>query len=266
MYKYESQIDKYDEVYKKSEYTELEVPDYKITNGINVSGKNIFVVGAGTARDVKFLIPKNKVVAADYSISAVKHLKSLGIDAFQADLNNPIAKIKNKSMDIVVAKDILEHLEKPSVLMSEIARILKPKGYAVLDVPNHFFLPMRMRILFGNNLIWKTIDHNHTNDFKEWDYMHKIFFTWKGFQEFIKEHGLVVSKNFWDFGTLNHYSQPEMVMYHLKNKNNKLVANIASVIWSVFNFVLPRSLRSFIVSLSPSLFCASFYVWVRPKK
>jgi SAM-dependent methyltransferase len=266
MYKQRSQIDLYDEVYKKDVYTELEVPDYKITGGIDIKNKKILVVGAGTARDVKFLVKNNNIIAADFSISAVKHLKKIGIEAFQADLNNPIKRVKNNSIDIVVAKDILEHLEKPSVLLSEIRRVLKPNGYAVLDVPNHFFLPMRLRLLFGNNLIWKTIDHDHTKDFKEWDYMHKIFFTWNGFKEFIKLHNLKIARNFWDFGTLNHYSQPEMAIIHLENSGKKGMANILKTFWSIVNFVLPRSFRSYLVSLSPSLFCASFYVWVKPNK
>ncbi len=270
MYKNKTQIDKYDEIYKKVEYTEYDVPDYKITDYKDFKNKKILVFGAGTARDIKFLINNNQVFAADYSKSSVNYLKNLGINAILADLNKPVLSLKDSEFDLVIAKDILEHLQEPSILLSEIKRVLKPSGYAVLDVPNHFFLPMRLRILFGHNLIWKTIDHSHLNDFKEWDYMHKVFFTWNGFQEFIDVHGLKIVKNFWDFGTLNHYSQPELVVTHLSNSKNKMIKDVVSpliaTVWKIINIIFPRKLRSALVSVSPSLFCASFYVWVKVKK
>jgi SAM-dependent methyltransferase len=267
MYINKNQIDKYDEIYKQEDYTEFDMPDYKIVSeNMSIENKKILVFGAGTARDIIYLLKDNDVYAVDFSKSSVNFLKKLGIKTILADLNKPVKDLKDKSFDLVIAKDILEHLEEPSILLSEIKRVLKPTGYAVLNVPNHFFLPMRLRILFGHNLIWKTIDHSHRELFKEWDYMHKIFFTWKGFQEFINVHGLKIVRNFWDFGTLNHYSQPEMAIVHLENSNKKSLSNIVTVIWKIFNFVLPRWIRSNIVSISPSLFCASFYVWVKPKK
>jgi len=266
MYTNKNQINKYDEIYKKEEYTKFDIPDYKITDGKEVKNKKILVFGAGTARDIKYLLKDNDVYAVDFSKSSVNFLKKIGIKTIHANLNKPVDVLKDKTYDLVIAKDILEHLEEPSILLCEIKRVLKPSGYAVLNVPNHFFLPMRLRILFGHNLIWKTIDHSHQELFKEWDYMHKIFFTWQGFQEFINVHEFRIVHNFWDFGTLNHYSQPEMAIVHLKNSNREIAAKILEVIWSIFNFILPRRIRFLIVSLSPALFCASFYVWIKPKK
>lgn len=266
MYKYKSQIEKYDDVYKKDIYSDFDLPDYKIVGEKVVEHKNILTLGGGTGRDIRYLLKNNKVYAVEYSESAIESLKKLGIKTYKADLNNPISDIRTSSMDIAIAKDILEHLERPSTLISEIHRVLKPDGYAVIDVPNHFFLPMRLSILFGHNMIWKTFDHSHEKDFKEWDYMHKIFFTWRGFQEFLKVHKMKIIKNYWDLGTLNHYSQPEMVIRYLENTGKGTIAKFLSIAWLVFNFVFPRKLRSYVVSLSPSLFAASFYVWARPKK
>lgn len=266
MYTNKNQIDKYDEIYKKEEYTQFDIPDFKITGGKEIKNKKVLVFGAGTARDIKFLIKDNDVYAVDFSKSSVEFLKKLGLKTILADLNKPVNSLKSKDYDLIIAKDILEHMEEPSILLSEIKRVLKPSGYAVLNVPNHFFLPMRLRILFGNNLIWKTIDHSHQELFKEWDYMHKIFFTWSGFQEFIGVHGLKIVRNFWDFGTLNHYSQPEMAIIHLENSNKNSLAKVLTILWKLFNLILPRGFRSYLVSISPALFSASFYVWVKSKK
>lgn len=260
----QTQEEKYDEWYKKKEYTDFIVPDPKIADGKEIKNKKILVLGAGTARDIRFLIKINEIHAIDISTASINYLNKIRIKAIKGDLDKKL-QFKDNFFDLVIAKDILEHLENPLTLSKEIGRVLKPSGYAVIDVPNHFFLPMRIKMLFGGNIIWKTIDHNHTNDFEEWNYMHKIFFTWMGFQKFIKTSGLVISKTFWDFGTLNHYSQPEMVLDYMKQKGlSNVLIKISEASWNIFNFVFPKRLRSAVVSVSPSLLCASFYVWVKP--
>ena len=40
--------------------------------------------------------------------------------------------------DLVINKDVLEHLVHPEHLVSEIARITRRGGYALIHVPNHF--------------------------------------------------------------------------------------------------------------------------------
>jgi SAM-dependent methyltransferase len=262
----QTQEEKYDKWYETKEYTDYIVADSKITNGKEVKNKKILLLGAGTARDVRFLIDSNEVYAIDISKISVDFLRKLGIKSFKGDLNMTL-EFKDNCFDLIIAKDILEHLDSPLTLSKEISRVLKPSGYAVIDVPNHFFLPMRLKMLFGGNIIWKTIDHDHTKEFQEWNYMHKIFFTWKGFQRFLNESGLKVVKTFWDFGTLNHYSQPEMVISYMKQKgSSNILTKILEISWNIFNFIFPKSLRSFLVSTSPSLLCASFYVWAKPLK
>lgn len=263
----DGQKEMYSHLYKQKEYLDVNMPDYKITDGRRIKNKKILILGAGTARDIKYLLGDNEVWAVDYSDQSVKFLKTIGIKAYQLDLNKPLS-INQTSFDIVVAKDMLEHLDDASNLVKEIYRLLSPSGYAVINVPNHFYLPMRLRLLFGKNIIWKSFFHDHTKSFEEWNYMHKIFFTWKGFKRMLGKNHLKIKKTFFDFGTLNHYSQPEMVFSYLLAKNhgaaNRLMVTILKYGWQLFNGVFPRELRSHIVSLSPSLFCASFYVWCSP--
>ncbi len=257
----------YDNLYKQDVYLTPDIPDYKITQGRKVKNKKILVLGAGTARDIKYLLGDNDIWAVDNSGQAVKYLKSIGIKAYKLDLDQPLKTIKT-TFDIIIAKDILEHLNNPVVLVSEMHRLISVSGYAVINVPNHFYLPMRMRMLFGKNIIWKSLSHDHTKLFEEWNYMHKIFFTWNGFKKLLKTNHLKIYKTFFDFGTLNHYSQPEMVFPYLlaNNNNNKNMPPIEALKfgWKIFNGIFPLKIRSYIVSLSPSLLCASFYVWVKP--
>jgi SAM-dependent methyltransferase len=267
--RFDKQKEIYEKLYKQEVYLGITIPDYKITNGRHIKNKKILVLGAGTARDTKFLAGENDVYAIDFSNRATSYLKKIGIKASRSNLNKPL-RFQNNTFDIVVAKDILEHLDEPSRLAGEIFRVLRPSGYAVINVPNHFYISMRLRMLFGKNIIWKTFGHDQTKEFDEWNYMHKIFFTWKGFKKMLNKNHFKIDKTFFDFGTLNHYSQPEMVFTYLLAKNDsmtgRLIVKALKYSWGFLNVVFPRKMRSFIVSLSPSLFCASFYIWCSPEK
>ncbi len=67
-----------------------------------------------------------------------------------ADLESPLAKVKmdihrmpfaNDSFDVVLCNHVLEHVDDDIQAMREIARVLKPGGYAILQVP--FFNPVQ---------------------------------------------------------------------------------------------------------------------------
>ncbi|OGM13512.1 hypothetical protein A3A76_03705 [Candidatus Woesebacteria bacterium RIFCSPLOWO2_01_FULL_39_23] len=253
----------YNDIYTHKVYHDLDLPDFKITKGKSIVGKKILIFGIGTARDVKFLLGNNEVWGTDYSKESINVCKKLGIKIIKQDLNKPF-KLKEKYFDIIVAKDILEHLYEPKILMNHIKLSLKRTGYAVINVPNHFYLPMRIRILLGKGIVWKTTLHDHTKVFNDWDYMHKIFFTWAGFQKFVETSGFKIEKKYFDFGTLNHYSQPELAIEYLEQTGeNKTKLTILKTLWQTINFLIPKKLRENMVSLSPGLFCASFYVWLK---
>jgi len=261
------QEDVYNNLYKRREYLDIDLPDFKITDREKVVGKKILILGVGTGRDVKYLARTNQILGVDSSKNAVNAARKNGVKAYTADLGKAL-KLKSNSYDIVIAKDILEHLNNPELLLREIKRVMKDSGYAVISVPNHFFLPFRLRILFGRNLIWKSLGHDHTKLFEEWNYMHKVFFTWKGFQKFLKQGGFKITKTFWDFGTLAHYSQPENVLRYLEQIKDEglkktVMLKFGRWSWSLFNLVFPKSLRSRVVAISPGLMCAGFYVWCK---
>lgn len=53
---------------------------------------------------------------------------------FSADLTRGIP-LSNDAVDTVIASDLLEHIYKPHELLHEIYRIMKPGGYALLNIP-----------------------------------------------------------------------------------------------------------------------------------
>ncbi len=55
------------------------------------------------------------------------------------DLNQPLA-IENSTFDSILLADVLEHIYEPKLLVSEMARILKPDGHLVVFVPFYYWI------------------------------------------------------------------------------------------------------------------------------
>lgn len=51
-----------------------------------------------------------------------------------ADLSEPLA-LESAAFDTVILSDVLEHVPEPRTLLSEIARVLRPGGHLLLNVP-----------------------------------------------------------------------------------------------------------------------------------
>jgi SAM-dependent methyltransferase len=74
-----------------------------------------------------------KAVAVDYSEAAVELAKARGLDARWADARD--LPIQSESMGLVVALDVLEHIEEDHLVTEQIARVLKPGATALIAVP-----------------------------------------------------------------------------------------------------------------------------------
>jgi 2-polyprenyl-3-methyl-5-hydroxy-6-metoxy-1,4-benzoquinol methylase len=53
-----------------------------------------------------------------------------------ADLNHALP-LQNQSFEVVVAAEVIEHLENPRFTFREIYRLLKPGGIAIITTPNN---------------------------------------------------------------------------------------------------------------------------------
>lgn len=156
--------------------------DLRITDGEVLSGKQILVIGCNTGDDVIYLIKKNHVTGIDIMDDAVEVANKNGITAQQWDAERGLP-FSSEQFDIVICKEVLEHLIDPEFVMSEIRRVLKGNGYAFISVPNHFWYYFRFRILLGKGLI---MPWDANGVWHDWDYFHIRFFTFEGFKALIK--------------------------------------------------------------------------------
>jgi len=246
------------------------MPDRKISDGKEFQGRRILTLGSGVAHDLWYLAERNEVVALDYATAGLEVAKRHGIKVVSGDLNtDPRLPFEDESFDVVVCKDILEHLLDPLAVLREAKRVLRRDGYIVVNVPNQFSFGMRLRILIGQGIVYQSLIESHRQDYDDWNYMHIRFFTHAGFRRFVKASGLKIEKWFWDFGALAHYHQPEMWFEPQQWKRSqgiplsplgKAGLYVLRPLWAAFNVVFPRRLRAFIVSIAPGLLSSGFYV------
>jgi SAM-dependent methyltransferase len=104
--------------------------------------KQVLEVGAGTGRDGILLSREGAIVVSlDYSIQSLAMIQSqLGTnssvlpacgDAFQLPF-------RDGTFDVVFHQGLLEHFRNPDDLIAENARVLKPGGIMLVDVPQKY--------------------------------------------------------------------------------------------------------------------------------
>jgi len=113
--------------------------------GDDLKGKRVLEVGAGSARDSFDLASLGaEVYTLDYARSSLKMIDGLnqkmesrtipvGGDAF-------CLPFPDNSFDLVFHQGLLEHFRQEEGILEENSRILKPGGYAIIDVPQRWHI------------------------------------------------------------------------------------------------------------------------------
>ena len=91
---------------------------------------NILDVGCGIGDFLKFY---RNAVGVDVNQILVKKLKSEGMHVFHMDYNK--IPFPDDSFDNIILDNVLEHIEDPRELLSEINRVLKLGGNFIIGVP-----------------------------------------------------------------------------------------------------------------------------------
>lgn len=104
-----------------------------------VKGKKVLDVASGTGYGSQLIAQYADVVdGLDYSEQAVKyaqeHFPAKNLTYAQGDAQ--AMPYDDKSFDVVVSLETIEHLPQPEKFVSEVKRILKPDGVFVVSTPN----------------------------------------------------------------------------------------------------------------------------------
>lgn len=98
----------------------------------------------------------------DVDGEAVRRAVEAGLDVKKHDLNLEALPFPRESFDLVVAGEVLEHLQWPKVVVADIHAALRPGGYFIGSVPNAFRLRNRLQFLLGREF---EVDPTHLHSF-----------------------------------------------------------------------------------------------------
>lgn len=84
----------------------------------------------------------------DITTSSIKIALKNGVQAKVHDLGSRLP-FPDNTFRLVFALEIIEHLYDTDFFVSELKRVLAPKGFVILSTPNLVSLPNRLKMLFG---------------------------------------------------------------------------------------------------------------------
>ncbi|MFA6226874.1 MAG: class I SAM-dependent methyltransferase [Candidatus Paceibacterota bacterium] len=112
--------------------------------------------------------------------------KSLGFDVYNLDIDLPTSDSKNikfdlnqtipipfpnKTFDVVICQEIIEHVENPWKMVREAKKLLKDDGILIITTPNIVSLQSRLMFFFRGYFKWFTPDcfDYHINPIPYWE-------------------------------------------------------------------------------------------------
>jgi len=150
----------------------------------------VLEVGCGFGNNLKVFDRDNITIGVEGLPSAVAEARARGSNVQKGNLEDPL-ELESESVDWVLCLDVLEHLVNSWGLLIEMRRVLRNGGKAIINVPNHFTLSGRIRLLFGHNLdVCGFFPGSH-----DWDNPHLRFFTYRGICEMARASGFKIVEN-----------------------------------------------------------------------
>ena len=170
---------------------------------ISVNQQDICVdlgCGGGYISKELFLRNKCKVLSIDESKTAIEFAqKHNSFDSSQYLLSSATRiDLLDSSVDIVFCFGVLEHISEVDLALSEVERILKPKGKIVITSSNRF------SIMFLDRIIKQL--------FRRWRYGYQKNWAPKGIQMKLRQHGFSIhncsiKQGYGDFEIINKFDR-----------------------------------------------------------
>jgi SAM-dependent methyltransferase len=149
-------------------------------------------LGAGVGANLELLRGRHRVVGSEISESAAKEAATIAPVAVADGARLPFA---DSSFGFVVCTEVLEHVDDPSAVFAEMARVLRPGGLAFVTTPNYANLA---------GLHKKLADRRSgRHDWNPWGAHHggfEAFMTGRRLAAFARPHLEIVRARGLDFG------------------------------------------------------------------
>jgi len=155
--------------------------------------KTICDMGCGNGFLAARLAAKGyQVIGIDASASGVelaqKAHTTRNLDFMRCEIGKELSiLLKDRTFDLVISSDVIEHLYRPAELIESALALLRPKGYLIVGTPYHGYLK-NLALSFLN----KWDDHHSVN----WDGGHIKFFSVRTLDKLIIANGLSVERHF----------------------------------------------------------------------
>lgn len=144
-------------------------------------------VGCGNGLFGRYFKAKTacRLTGIDASPHALRQAQEAGYDAalLCRDFSADALPVKDKTADLILCKDVLEHLLDPLALLAEMRRALKDNGRLLCLVPNHFTIFGRLKFLFTHNID----TYGFFPGANEWDFPHVRFYTKAGYLAMMRQ-------------------------------------------------------------------------------
>ena len=147
----------------------------------SIPNPKILDVGCGEGH-ITAEIQKNflraEISGFDHSISAISYAvdKFPGIDFCVTDAHNP--PYCDNYFDVVVCNNLWEHIPDPLLLLNDVRRILKDKGYLILSTPSRYRLSNILNVLRGKPTV--LISTHHVTEYSVGQVIEQL--KWGGFE------------------------------------------------------------------------------------
>ncbi|MCM8776396.1 MAG: class I SAM-dependent methyltransferase [Candidatus Omnitrophica bacterium] len=156
--------------------------------------KKICELGCGNGYLANFLAPFGyDVTGVDLSKSGIeqahKHYEKAAKFLWADIKPNLCQQLGSNAFDLVIAKEVIEHLYRPSDLIKTAQLLLKPNGYLLLTTPYHGYLKNLLINIAG-------LTDSHFNPL--WDCGHIKFFSVKTLTALVHQYNFqIISFKFW---------------------------------------------------------------------
>lgn len=140
--------------------------------------------GCGGAETLMLLdkLGFENVTAADYDEETLTKIRKIfkgRVEGVKVDFNEKLP-METRSLDLITAFEVVEHVVKAEFFLAEVNRVLKEGGYLIITTPNHSFYKSRTKALRGDRLGKEGV--------------HYRFFTKEHFEEVLTGAGFVIEK------------------------------------------------------------------------